>query len=78
MINKEQVEGKAQKFLGAVKTEWAKLTDDEAAYASGQKDKLFGAVKEKYGIDKEAFEKKYSELESSCGCSSTSKTDKAA
>ncbi len=72
MINKEQVQGKAQQLKGSIKSTWAKLTDDEVAYYEGQQDKFFGAVKEKYGVAKEEAEKKMKELESNCGCDSSS------
>ena len=53
MINKEQVQGKAQQLSGSIKATWGKLTDDEVAFYNGQQDKFFGALKEKYGIAKE-------------------------
>ena len=72
-MNKEQVQGKAQQLAGSIKKTWGKLTDDEVAYASGQKDKFFGVLKEKYGLAKEDAEKQLKDIESNCGCSSSSR-----
>jgi len=70
-MNKEQVSGKYQQLKGEIKKTWGKLTDDDIAYVDGQKDKLFGKIKETYGIGKEEAEKKLNELEKNCGsCSS--------
>ena len=73
MMNKEQVQGKAQQLSGSIKSTWGKLTDDEVAFYSGQQDKFFGALKEKYGLAKEEAQKKLKEIEASCGCDSSSK-----
>lgn len=56
-MNWEQIEGKWDKFKGNVKTQWGKLTDDDLMKIQGKKDKLHGALKERYGYNKEAAEK---------------------
>lgn len=73
MINKEQVQGKANQFVGTLKKEWGKLTDDELSIAEGEAQKFKGIVQERYGLTAEQVEKKYNELKSSCGCDGSSK-----
>lgn len=56
-MNKEIIEGKWQQVKGDVKTRWGDLTDDEIDQVDGQREKLAGLLKEKYGKDKDEVEK---------------------
>ena len=40
----DQVAGKWKQFRGEVRTQWAKLTDDDLEYIAGQRDKLAGKL----------------------------------
>jgi uncharacterized protein YjbJ (UPF0337 family) len=52
-MNWTQMEGKWEQLKGDVKTQWAKLTEDDLAYVSGQRDKLVGKLQERYGMIRE-------------------------
>ena len=52
-MNWTQVEGKWDQFKGKVRTQWAKLTDDDLQNLSGKREQLTGALVERYGIVKE-------------------------
>ena len=56
-MNWEKIEGDWDTLKGKVKEKWAKLTDDDVKLIAGKKDKLVGALKERYGHAKEAAEK---------------------
>ena len=48
-MNSHQLEGQWNKLKGEVRSQWGKLTDDDLERISGDKDKLIGAVQERYG-----------------------------
>ncbi len=52
-MNWDQIEGKWRQLQGQAKQRWGKLTDDEAARLSGNRDELVGRLQELYGISKE-------------------------
>lgn len=52
-MNWDQVQGKWKQMTGEVKTRWGKLTDDDLKTIGGEKDKLVGAIQERYGIQKD-------------------------
>lgn len=45
-------EGRWKQLKGEVKRFWGKLTDDDLDKAEGNKDKLVGALQERYGWEK--------------------------
>jgi uncharacterized protein YjbJ (UPF0337 family) len=47
------LEGKWQKIQGEVKEQWSKLTDSDLKKIKGRRDKLEGALREKYGYTKQ-------------------------
>jgi uncharacterized protein YjbJ (UPF0337 family) len=51
-------EGKWEQIRGKIKKNWGKLTDDDLKQIDGDKDRLVGKLKEKYGYTKEQAEKK--------------------
>lgn len=82
-MNKDTMQGKAEQLKGKIKETWGRLTDDDIAMASGNRDKFLGKLQETYGLKKEEAQRRLEELESACGCSSMGKgecssSDKAA
>jgi uncharacterized protein YjbJ (UPF0337 family) len=64
-MNNDTINGQFDQFIGAAKSEWGKLTDDDFMRVSGDLQKLKGAVQERYGVTKEEAEKQVSKWESS-------------
>jgi uncharacterized protein YjbJ (UPF0337 family) len=64
-MNNDTIKGQFDQFIGAAKSQWGKLTDDDFMRVSGDLQKLKGAVQERYGITKEEAEKQVSKWESS-------------
>jgi uncharacterized protein YjbJ (UPF0337 family) len=56
-MNWDQIEGKWKQFKGSAKQQWAKLTDDDLQYISGNRDRFVGRLQERYGIAKEEAQK---------------------
>lgn len=52
-MNKDTIQGQADQFIGAAKTQWGKLTDDDFLRVKGDAQKLRGLVQERYGISQE-------------------------
>jgi uncharacterized protein YjbJ (UPF0337 family) len=48
-MNSNDLESKWQKLRGEIRSQWGKLTDDDLERIAGNKDKLIGAVQERYG-----------------------------
>ena len=48
-MNSIDLESKWQKLRGEIRSQWGKLTDDDLERIAGNKDKLIGAVQERYG-----------------------------
>ncbi|MGC2659032.1 MAG: CsbD family protein [Bryobacteraceae bacterium] len=61
-MNSDIFEGKWKQFVGAAKTRWAKLTDDDWTYVAGKKDQLIGRIQERYGITREEAQKEADEF----------------
>jgi len=51
-----QIEGQWHQMAGHVKSQWAKLTDDDLKNIAGKKDQLVGKLQEHYGILKDDAE----------------------
>ncbi len=64
-MNNDTIKGQFDQFIGAAKSQWGKLTDDDFMRVSGDLQKLKGAVQERYGISKEEAEKQVSKWETS-------------
>ena len=54
----EQVEARWAQLKGQVKTEWRKLTHDDFAAIEGRRDRLIGALQERYADTKERAEER--------------------
>ncbi len=52
-MNWDRIEGNWKQFKGAVKAQWGKLTDDQLAELSGQRDQLAGKIQEVYGLTRD-------------------------
>lgn len=48
-MNTDVLEGKWKQMQGQMKEWWGKLTDQDLDVIAGQRDKLIGALQEKYG-----------------------------
>ena len=48
-----RVEGNWKQFMGQVKEQWGKLTDDDIDQIAGRRDQLEGKIQERYGIAKD-------------------------
>jgi len=56
-MNWDQVKGEWKQLKGAMREQWAKLTDDDLEAAAGDRDKLLGKIQERYGYEKERANK---------------------
>ena len=56
-MNWNQIEGQWNELAGKVKSEWAKLTDDDLKNVAGKRDQLVGKLQQHYGILKDDAEK---------------------
>lgn len=57
----DQIGAKWKQLKGSVKQEWGKLTDDDLDYIDGTRDRLIGRLQEKYGISRDAAERRAEE-----------------
>ena len=62
-MNKNEIKGRWLQLKGKIKEEWNDLTDDELEEAEGETMQIVGKIQAKYGITKEAAEKRIHELE---------------
>lgn len=56
-MNWNVIEGKWDQFQGKVRSQWAKLTDDDVSNIAAKKDVLVGKIQERYGILKDEAER---------------------
>ncbi|MBX3445760.1 MAG: CsbD family protein [Parvibaculaceae bacterium] len=56
-MNWDQVEGNWMQMKGKVKETWGDLTDSDLTKIEGKRDRLAGALQERYGKKKEEVEK---------------------
>jgi uncharacterized protein YjbJ (UPF0337 family) len=61
-MNKDQAQGKWDRFSARVKQQWGELTDDEVSKAEGNKDELIARIREKYGDSKQSIAEKLNQL----------------
>jgi uncharacterized protein YjbJ (UPF0337 family) len=59
----DRLQGMWNQLKGEVRTQWAKLTDDDMLYIQGQRDKLVGRIQERYGIAKDEAARQVDEFE---------------
>lgn len=63
-MNKDTVKGQTDEFIGAVKKQWADLTDDDLLKVEGDAQKLQGVIQKKYGLAREQAERDVAEWQS--------------
>jgi uncharacterized protein YjbJ (UPF0337 family) len=56
-MNWTQIEGQWKQVAGQVKSQWAKLTDDDLKNIAGKREQLIGKLQEHYGVLKDDAEK---------------------
>lgn len=56
-MNWDVIEGKWEQLKGSARQQWGKLTADDVDRAQGSRDKLAGALQERYGWAKEDAER---------------------
>jgi uncharacterized protein YjbJ (UPF0337 family) len=59
MANHHVVEGQWKQLKGEAKRLWGKLTDDDLERAAGNRDKMVGALQERYGYHKDKAETEF-------------------
>jgi uncharacterized protein YjbJ (UPF0337 family) len=62
-MNNDTIKGQFDQFIGAAKSQWGKLTDDDFMRVSGDLQKLKGAIQERYGITKDEAENQVAKWE---------------
>lgn len=61
-MNWDIIEGKWDGFKASMRQQWGKLTDDDLEQAKGQRDKLVGKIRERYGDAKDKIEQSLDDL----------------
>jgi uncharacterized protein YjbJ (UPF0337 family) len=61
VMNWDQIEGQWKQLSSQVKTQWAKLTDDDLKGVSAKKDELVGKIQERYGVMREEAQRQVDE-----------------
>jgi uncharacterized protein YjbJ (UPF0337 family) len=56
-MNWEIVKGNWEQTKGTVRQKWGKLTNDDVQVIKGERDKLVGKLRERYGYEKDEAEK---------------------
>jgi uncharacterized protein YjbJ (UPF0337 family) len=56
-MNQDILKGRWSQLKGELKTQWGKLTDNDITQIEGQRDKLVGKVRERYGLAREDAER---------------------
>ena len=52
-MNENILKGKWNQLKGKIKEQWGDLTDDEIEKLEGRKDRLIGALQERYGMSQD-------------------------
>ncbi|WP_049722865.1 CsbD family protein [Gilvimarinus polysaccharolyticus] len=60
-MNKLELEGNWQKLKGTAREQWGKLTDNDIERVVGKRDKLIGAIKERYSMTQQEAEREVNE-----------------
>jgi uncharacterized protein YjbJ (UPF0337 family) len=56
-MNQDILKGRWSQLKGELKTHWGKLTDNDITQIEGQRDKLVGKVRERYGLARDDAER---------------------
>jgi uncharacterized protein YjbJ (UPF0337 family) len=60
-MNHYDIQGQWEQVKGEAKRRWADLTDDDLTRAEGDKDRLVGALRERYGYSKDQAQREVDE-----------------
>ncbi|MGZ3252687.1 MAG: CsbD family protein [Burkholderiaceae bacterium] len=63
-MNWDIVAGNWKQYVGSVKTQWGKLTDDHMTEIAGKRENLAGKIQEAYGVGTDEAEKQIKAFES--------------
>lgn len=56
-MNWNQIEGQWHQLAGQIKSQWAKITDDDLKNIAGKREHFVGKLQEHYGVLKDEAEK---------------------
>jgi uncharacterized protein YjbJ (UPF0337 family) len=56
-MNSDILQGKWEQLKGEVLVKWGKLTNDDLDQVKGQRDKLVGKLRERYGLERDQAER---------------------
>ncbi|GEM_PF-1835890 len=65
-MNDDLFSGKWHKVKGKIKEKWGKLTDDDLMRINGKREQMLGALKERYGWEKDRAEDELKRFEDHC------------
>jgi uncharacterized protein YjbJ (UPF0337 family) len=57
LLSADELKGKWKQQVGAAKSAWGELTDDEILQSEGHVEKLAGLIQERYAITREEADK---------------------
>jgi len=77
-MNNDILQGKWTQFKGKITQQWGKLTDDDLTTAEGHRDRLVGAIQERYGIARDEADRQVRTFENTLSQSSASGNAKSA
>ena len=55
-MNTDVFQGRWQQLKGKARVKWGKLTNDDIDQISGERDKLVGKLRERYGLERDKAE----------------------
>ena len=56
-MNEDILKGQWKQLKGLIQEKWGKLTDDDLAKISGNREKMIGKLQERYGRTRQDFER---------------------
>lgn len=62
-MNEDIIKGKWEQVKGSVQKQWGKLTNDDLDQIKGDRKKLTGLIRERYGIAQDEAEKQFKQWE---------------
>jgi uncharacterized protein YjbJ (UPF0337 family) len=77
-MNSDQIQGKWKQIAGSFREQFGRITNDDIAQLSGQREQLIGKLQEKYGETKEEAERRFNEWSNSLSDYDTPRRSSAA
>jgi uncharacterized protein YjbJ (UPF0337 family) len=62
-MNEDIIKGKWERVKGSVQKQWGKLTNDDLDQINGDRKKLTGRIRERYGVEQDEAEKQIKQWE---------------